>query len=114
MKSEADDFLGVSESDSQEIREKIRYPALRVIAGIYRGIAVLAGIAAIVILFIGFMKLDSYGDEAFGLMLILGSIFGGAITVITCLATAEGIKVFLDIEENTRNSYHAIWNHLNR
>lgn len=109
MKSEADDFLGVSESDSQEIREKIRYPALRVIAGIYRGIAVLAGIAAIVILFIGFMKLNSYG-----LMLILGSIFGGAITVITCLATAEGIKVFLDIEENTRNSYHAIWNHLNR
>ena len=37
-----------------------------------------------------------------GVVFGLGIMVIGAIAVISCFAVAEGIKVILDIEENTR------------
>lgn len=78
------------------------YPNLRFIATFYQILAVLAGIVAVIVVVLGLMSLDSYGEQGTGIILIVGGLFGGAFTIITCLGLAEAIKVFLDIEEHTR------------
>ena len=54
------------------------------------------GIVAITGIVIGIIKSD--------LGFFISGVIGGLIGVITCIAAAEAIKVFLDIEENTRKS----------
>ena len=112
MTTEGESFLGVSKDGEQsESAATSRYPALRIVAGIYRILAFLVGIAAIIVVVVGVRALDN-GSE--GILLILGGILGGLIGVVTNLAAAEGIRVFLDIEENTRNTYYCIWNQQNK
>lgn len=72
------------------------YPALRIVISFYWGLAFLVGITAITGIFIGFAK----GE----LVISICGLLGGLIGVITCIAAAEAIKVFLDIEDNTRRS----------
>lgn len=108
MTNEAESFLGVrGENEPQPNENSSRYPALRVIAGIYRILAFLFGIAAIVVIIFGVRALDSSGAEV-GAPLIIGGFLGGLIGVITNLAAAEGILVFLDIEQNTRSTSYAV------
>lgn len=112
MRSEGEQFLGVTESAGHTGTEApSRCPALRIVAGIYRTLAVLVGIAAIVVMAIGLRTLDG-GSE--GILLVLGGFLGGLIGVATILAAAEGIRMFLDIEENTCNTYCCIWNQQNK
>ena len=42
-------------------------------------------------------------DDQDGMHLVFGGVFG-VFLAITSVATAEGIEVFLDIEENTRTA----------
>lgn len=37
-----------------------------------------------------------------GILISIGVLIGGGILFVTFLAIAEGIKVFIDIEHNTR------------
>jgi predicted nucleic acid-binding Zn-ribbon protein len=87
--------------ETEAQREQLRYPALRVIAGIYRVLAWFVAILAAIGVFVGLTNLEGY-RASFGILLLLGSLIGGAIGFVTLLAASEGIKVFIDIEENTR------------
>lgn len=108
MTNEGESFLGVTgNNETQRKESSSRYPALRVIAGIYRILAFLLGIAAIGVIIFGVRALDHSGVEE-GISIIFGGFLGGLIGVITNLAAAEGILVFLDIEQNTRNTNQAV------
>lgn len=83
-----------SSSDyEQTLKEK--YPALRFIASIYKFLAVFIVIVAIILIIIGMG-----GDQNVGL--IAGALLGGFLGAVTMLAMAEGIKVFVDMEEDLR------------
>lgn len=75
---------------------KERYPALRFISGLYRILAWLIGIATAII----FFYMLSQGKM--GIPIGIGVLIGGGILFVTFLAIAEVIKVFTDIEHNTR------------
>jgi len=72
------------------------YPALRTISTAYRVLAVLTGIASVVLALI----ILNWGNIPALITVIISGIFGA----ITNLAIAEGILVFLRIETNTRKS----------
>lgn len=74
-----------------------RYPALIFISGIYRLLAWIILIATAIILF----YMLSQGGQM-GVPFAVGAILIGGILFVTLLAAAEGIKVFIDIEHNTR------------
>jgi len=73
-----------------------RYPALRFISGVYRFLAWLILIATAIILFYKLYQ----GQMA--ILFAVGAILIGGILFVTLLAAAEGVKVFIDIEHNTR------------
>ena len=77
-----------------------RYPALRLIAGVCRILALMCGLGfgAISIVFAS----SSSDLGKLGIVGLVGSIVVGAIAVVLFLVTSEGILVVLDIEENTR------------
>jgi hypothetical protein len=77
-------------------KNKPKYPALRFISSMYKLLAFLIGIVAVVIGILSMSGFDANYPLGFGIIL------GGLIGLITMLAMSEGIKVFLDIEENTR------------
>ena len=71
-----------------------RYPALRTTVGFFSVLAGIIGVAAVIFAVISFA-------QEMG-MLAIPIIVGGAIIVLGLFATAELIKVIIDIEENTR------------
>ncbi len=77
-----------------ERRTARRYPALRVIVGLYQLAAALVAVAAIFVVF-------GEGVPPMGRLI---AVAGGGIVVLTVVATAESIKVIVDIEENTRHA----------
>ena len=83
-----------------------RYPVLKMISTVYRVIGVLAGLIAVTAAVIEFATMSSFGNYGTlgGLVFGFGIMIAGALAVISCFAIAEGIKVFLDIEENTRKA----------
>ncbi len=83
-----------------------KYPALRVVVGIYYLLAWLVGIAAAVASIAAF----SHQQLAYAVVCVLV----GFLVVVSCVAAAELIKVFLDTEENTRNCYSALWQMSNK
>jgi len=90
----------VYQNNKEEIQKIIqnkglRYPALRLISGIFRIVAWLAGIAALIIIY---KLISSNSDITF----VLGTLVIGAILTISLLAISEIIIVLVDIEENTR------------
>lgn len=87
-----------------------RYPVLKMISTVYRVIGALAGVIAITAAVIEFVTLSSFGKYGTmgGLVYGFGIIIAGALAVISCFAIAEGINVFLDIEENTRKAAQAV------
>jgi hypothetical protein len=80
----------------EEIDEPKRYPVLRAIATLYQILAILTIGAGLFFIIWGFDQQDG-GFIATGVM-------GGLIGAVTFFAAAEGILVFLDIEENTRKT----------
>ncbi|NOZ60346.1 MAG: zinc ribbon domain-containing protein [Calditrichaeota bacterium] len=86
-----------SENDGQ------KYPALRTISGIYKVLAWITGIGAVITLFYGFTLLGKgYSAKTTGISLITSSLIMGILGVIAFLAISEGIKLFIDIESNSR------------
>ena len=95
-----------------ETGDQERYPVLKMISKVYRVIGVLAGVIAFIAAVIEFVTLSSFGKYGTmgGLVYGFGIIIAGALAVISCFAIAEGINVFLDIEENTRKAAQAVKN----
>jgi len=83
-------------SPSDEV-PSTRYPFLVTLIVIFRLLAVLAGVVAVVVVFEGFSYPGKVGD-----VLVLEGIVGGCFGVVTNLAIAAVIRLLLDIEENTR------------
>jgi hypothetical protein len=75
---------------------KERYPVLEFISKLYKILAWLIGITAV----IAFFCLLSKGQSS--MYIGIGVLIGGGILFVTFIAIAEGIKVFIDIENNTR------------
>ena len=78
-----------------------KYPALRTITGFYKFLAYGVGVVAIISFIVGFVTIiDSatdFYDPKLGAILMLGSVVVGSITVITLLATSEGIMLFVNM-----------------
>ena len=81
-----------------------RYPTLIFIAKVYKGLAYLVGILAVIGVIVSLSYLENQFQRGIGITLLIQSIIGGALGVITLLAASESIKVFIDIEENTRKT----------
>lgn len=92
--SESSEVVAPSRSESAS-----RYPALQTLSVIYRILAYVTGAVAVTIAIMGIATF-----ERGGVALIIGGLLGGFVGVVTNLAIAEGIKVFIDIEDNTRNT----------
>jgi hypothetical protein len=75
-----------------------RYPALKLISQFFRLFAWLL-FAAIAV----FLIYSAYQGEIEA-PFIIGAILIGGIFILTLLAISEGIKVLIDIENNTRNN----------
>ena len=77
-----------------------RYPVLRALAILYVFGAALAAIGAVIyaLYALAFYRLG-WSDR---LIIAGGSIVGGFIVVISSLAVAELLKLFIDLEHNTR------------
>lgn len=93
-----------------------RYPALRVISGIFKVLAVLAAIAGIIGALIGLMQMsgNSYGATATGGMIVVISLLYGGLACVYFFAVSEGIRVFLDLEVNTRLTNELLTRLLNK
>jgi len=94
FKNETSDEYQVEEP--KRIVEK-KYPVLRTIAVIYSVFAWIIGIVAVIIAIYFYSQ-----NQNMGLTIGLPSLVVGALIVIGLLAISEFIKVFIDIEENTR------------
>lgn len=95
----------------------MRYRALRIVATVYRiigWIVIVIGVLGTCGSSVAAVAVPSYVGRQFGyqagvgvgvvqavIILVVGLLYTGLIGV-TLLALAEGIEVFLDIEENTR------------
>jgi hypothetical protein len=77
------------------------YPALDALTGWYRTLAVLNGVAAVVLVIVGVSISTQNGQGA--LLLIVGGALYGAVSVVTLLAAAEGIKLMIDVVANLRD-----------
>jgi len=77
-----------------------RYPALRTIVVILSVFAWIIGIVAVIIAVFAWNK----GGETGGLMISLPTLVVGGLMMLGLLASAESIKVIIDIEENTREA----------
>ena len=84
------------EDEIEEIDEPKRYPVLRAIASLYQILAILTIGAGLLFIIWGF-------DQRDGGFIVTG-FMGTLIGPVTFFAAAEGILVFLDIEENTRKT----------
>lgn len=95
------DILGIESSLSQNNNEesitRYRYPALRTIAGVYMVLAWIIGFVTIITTFY-FLSEDRM--KIFGLV----SLVIGSLLTLGLAAISESIKVFLDIEYNTRKA----------
>ena len=79
----------------------MRYRALRIVATVYRvigWIVIVVGVLSSCVV----AALAATGPMARSDIGIIVGLVMGLVMGITLLATAEGIEVFLDIEENTR------------
>lgn len=102
MNNDINDVLGISaqthtDTSNQNISKK--YPALRTLSVIIAIIAWLVAFATIIII-LGILS-QSRGD---GSWIIPAATLTGLLTFIGLLAYSEVIKVFIDIEENTRRT----------
>jgi hypothetical protein len=84
--------------------ETPRYGALRGIASLCTGLGVLALVLAGLGLLAGFVMMTVGGGFLPGFGVIIVSVATGGFYYIVLRVVAEGISVFVDIEENTRHT----------
>jgi hypothetical protein len=72
-----------------------KYPAFRVIAGLYQIVAVVIALLALIALLITW---QSAGTPIIAVLCLVIGFVG----VVSFLALSESLKVFIDVEENTR------------
>jgi hypothetical protein len=77
-----------------------RYPVLRSLAIIYVIGAALAALSTVVAL--GWILVGSRFAWSDKLIMFVGALAGGFLLVVSMLAVAEVLKLFIDIEHNTR------------
>jgi hypothetical protein len=70
------------------------YPALRILAKIFWALAIIQGIASWIAVFVCLQKQDVTG--------LIYSILAGTLGVVLLIATAEGIRLFINIAEDVR------------
>jgi hypothetical protein len=100
---------------SRAISEEFQYPALRIISGIYKVLAIIIGIAASIAFIYGLTRLEGgYRARAEGTSIIISSLISGTIGVIALLAISELIKLFIDLESNSRVQINLLKKILNR
>ena len=96
------DILGIEPSKSQinntPNTNRHRYPALSIISGLYNAFAWIIGVVAIIVSLVFFSK----GEE--GTIIAVSVLISGVLAFIGLLAMSELIKLFIDIEYNTRSS----------
>ncbi len=86
--------------DSMNPISESKYPALRTISGFYQFLAIIVGLGSALGLGYGIGLFNEYGKAA-GTAIIIYALIMGLIGVITLLAISEGIKLFIQIEDNT-------------
>jgi hypothetical protein len=86
--------LNEAAAEADRLVPPAKYPALRAIATAYQIFAAAVGIATAIAVAIALSQ---------SALIALLCLVVGVGAVISLLAIAEGIKVFVDIEENTRN-----------
>ncbi len=89
------------EKKEEEKRFEKRYPASRNIAGVISLIAWTVAMIAVIVAIIEFTNLPN-NSGGMNMIIPLATLLIGAFLVIVLLAQSEMIKVFIDIEENTR------------
>jgi len=98
-KENINDILGVDNSQNVDsvasASDETRYPALRTISSVY---LILAWIIGIVAIFTSLYFLSENNVKIFA----LASIIIGGLLALSMAAISEAIKVFIDIEHNTR------------
>jgi len=77
-----------------------RYPVLRALAIIYVIGAALSALSTIVAL--GYILFAARFEWTDKLIMFFGTLAGGFILAVTMLAIAEALKLFIDVEHNTR------------
>jgi hypothetical protein len=80
-----------------------KYPALRIIAVVFKVLAVIAAAVGLIGALVGLVQMtgDAFGATAAGGFIVLVSLIYGGLLCIYMFAVAEGIRVFIDIEGNT-------------
>ena len=100
--------LRIASGGSAQVEIKTKYYALRIIANILQIFAYIVGIVGVIVSIV--VSYGSYGITRFlsgtgavgSLLIAVGGIVFSVIVFIAILARAEQIKLFIDIEENTR------------
>lgn len=77
---------------------RAQYPALRLIAGVYKILAWLVAIGTLICIIMLAISRETSG------VLLFVAFLGGAVGFVTLLAASESIMVFIDIEKNTRKA----------
>jgi hypothetical protein len=98
--SEVDDNVADDNGGSGNPVIQTKYPALRVISVIFKVLAVIAAMAGLIGALVA-LSGNTNGSAAGGIIVLLSLLYGG-IVCIYLLAISEGIRVFIDIEENSR------------
>lgn len=86
--------------------EKKRYPALRVIATIMISLAIIVGLVCVLAFFEYLINHSKFSTEEWWIspaILLLGSV-----VILVLISLSELIKVFLDIEQNTRTALMSV------
>ena len=92
----------IQEALSPAIR---KYPALKFLAIVYKVIAVLialGGLVTLVIAFIAAVTVEDTSDHYTSILLQLGGFVGSVFIAVTLYAFGELIRLFIDVEANTR------------
>ncbi len=97
--TEPEEVVEESNYPSEETTS-IRYPALRFISGFYKILAWIVVIVTVVFI----ISLIARDGSSLGILEAVIALLGGGFLFISFLATSEIIKVFVDIEHNTRIS----------
>ena len=101
--------------DSTEVNT--RYTALRTISKVYKVLAIIVIIAAFGVLIYGIvLQGDDYyrTEHATGISLIFTSLIFGAFGYISLLAVSEILKLYIDLEENSRKHISLLKKILNK
>lgn len=106
IKQDSPPPIATMQQKSTEAESK--YLALRTISGLYTVLSVIVGIAAGIALLYGLSLLDGRYNKTLGTTLIISSLISGIIVAIGFRALAEIIKLFIDLESNSRKQIHLL------